>query len=248
MSSIEFSHDHFAELTRLSQLVLSPFEPLQRLKTESLNLESLAWHAMGEWHQAESGAVDDCLACTSVVEPALKEIAAAYGLDTIEDSLKAAIYLGHRARFLNHEHAIWEGGGWWTIECQYDQHSDGTGEKAPAYFGVAYRGAPAPMGDIVSFSTIDSTRFTPDPLFPICSFWDVLKSDNEWPSGIVAYESAYREARKALALHISQLRHKVEPTIGIQHLKDVMLNLPDDPGNMLLWVSLLAHAVLLDAL
>ncbi|MBS1211057.1 MAG: hypothetical protein H6R19_3455, partial [Proteobacteria bacterium] len=35
---------------------------------------------------------------------------------------------------------------------------------------------------------------------------------------------------------------------GIQHLKEVMLNLPDDPDNMLLWVSLLAHAVLLDAM
>lgn len=245
MPAAEFSLDHSAEFSRLSRLVLSPFESLEGLKTESLNLESLAWQVMGKWHQTAPDFVDLGLARSNLVEPAIKEIAQAYGLGEIEDTLKAAIYLGHRARFLNHEHAIWEGCGWYSIECSYNE--DGS-EIAPEYFGVAYRGATAPVGDIVSFSSIDLTRFTPDPLFSIHEFWEVLKSDFECPTGIVSYGAAYREAWKALALHISAQKRNLEPNIGIQLLRKLMRDLGKRPEDMVLWISLLAHAVLLAAM
>lgn len=253
MSSIELPPDLADELARLSRLVLSPLATLQHLKSESPAFESLAWQALGVWDLTTPVGADYGLINTDVVEPVLKDIVVAYGLDELEDTLKAAAYLGFRARFLNHEHAVWEGGAWWTIECQYDPYYDGDSPPAPDYFGLVYRRTPAPMGDIVGFEKIDPARFTPDPLFPIDSFWQVLRADYECPSGLVSYEVAYREARKALSLHIVQRRQKLELCSGIEHLRGVLKDLVEadfskDGVDKVRWVSLLAHALVLGAL
>lgn len=248
MPAIQLSPDTSAELTRLSALLRSPFEPFQRLKTESVNLESIAWNTMGVWHQTGPECIDYGLACAKEVEAVLSEIASAYDLPTIEAALQITVYLGYRARFMNHEHAIWEGGPCWSIECQYDQYADGDGAQPPSYFGLAYPTAPAPLGDLVGIPKIDQASFTPDPLFPIDGFWGVLEADHEVPSGLVSYEAAYREARKALALHLSQLRHQVEPSLGVQHLRKVVQEIQEKPDDMLLWAALLIHALLLGAM
>ncbi len=231
-----------AELERLKRKILSPVDNLIRLKNESANLENLAWYHIGLYHKDPPDFYDDGFVNPKTVGAAINEIAKAYNLREADDTLKTALYLGYRARFLNCEHAFYAGDVGLCLEHQYNDDGE---IEAPFCICMGYAGSSGPEGDIVDFERLNPHRFSPDPLFPTDEFWALLTADYECPTGIVSYHAAYRKARRALVQHIVAANGQTSIRDGIRLLADLLPELDPANDDMIPWLCFATHGMLL---
>lgn len=230
------------ELQRLIRKILSPVDNLQRLKNESGNIENLAWYQISQWHRDLPGLYDDGYVNPKAVGAEIDGIVRAYNLRDADDTLKTALYLGYRARFLNCEHAFYAGD---VGLCVTPQYNDDGQIEPPFCIGMGYASASGPEGDIVDFERLNPHRFSPDPLFPTDEFWAQLTADYECPTGIVSYHAAYRQARKALVQHMAESNGHLKTRDGVRLLADLLPELESNPDDMIPWICFAAHGILL---